>query len=434
MFPRPDWWDEEQMDLPNPKADALGFGRYPALGHDAVFPPGRAERPDVLADWLVGLVTRLSHAESMAAIMEAAVCSARRVLEADGITFVLRDGECCHYADEDAIAPLWKGRRFPLSACISGWVMMNRETVVVPDIYRDARIPHDAYLPTFVRSLAMAPVRRADPIAALGAYWKATYRPSDQEVKTLEAIADTCSMAIASLGLRSELAKEAAARQVATQSSQAKSRFLAQAAHDLRQPLQALELYIELLRVQNVGEPVIARMRRAIACVGGLAGDLIDVSRLEAGVLKPAVGRVSLRELLAGLEPDFAALARSKGLGWQLSCPDLTVRTDAALLTRVLRNLMGNAIKYTSSGSVGIAVDACADGVALSVWDSGKGMDQAELVRAFGEYTRLNGQPTPEEGVGLGLAIVRQLTDALGIGLDARSTPGQGSVFRLWFR
>ncbi len=99
-------------------------------------------------------------------------CAARRaaVCSADGVTFVLRDGDMCHYVEEDAIGPLWKGQRFPLNTCISGWAMLNSKTVVLRDIYADDRIPHDAYRKTFVKSLVMVPVRTMAPVAALGAY------------------------------------------------------------------------------------------------------------------------------------------------------------------------------------------------------------------------------------------------------------------------
>ena len=103
--------------------------------------------------------------------------AARRLADAQGATFVLRDGADCFYADEDAISPLWKGQRFPLEHCISGWAMLNRSTAVVPDIMVDPRIPLDAYRPTFVRSLLVVPVGVVEPVAAIGAYWSERQAP-----------------------------------------------------------------------------------------------------------------------------------------------------------------------------------------------------------------------------------------------------------------
>jgi len=127
--------------------------------------------------------------------------AARRVTGAMGATFVLRDGDSCFYADEDAIAPLWKGQRFPMSSCISGWAMLNVATAIVPDIEADPRIPLAAYRPTFVRSLAMVPVGAPEPVAAIGAYWSVTRTPTQAEVSGLEALAAAAAAAIRRVGL-----------------------------------------------------------------------------------------------------------------------------------------------------------------------------------------------------------------------------------------
>jgi hypothetical protein len=95
----------------------------------------------------------------------------RELIGADGIALVLRDGDLCHYFEEDAIGPLWKGQKFPMGACISGWAMLKRQTVCIADIRMDKRIPYDLYENTFVRSLVMAPAEKNPPVAALGAYW-----------------------------------------------------------------------------------------------------------------------------------------------------------------------------------------------------------------------------------------------------------------------
>ena len=123
---------------------------------------------------------------------------ARRLTGADGVTFVLRAGENCYYADEDAIARLWKGQRFPLHRCVSGWVMQNRQAVLIPDIYADPRVPHEAYRPTFVKSMLMVPVRKADPIAAIGAYWKETAAPTPSHVRLVELLAEAAAIGLAS--------------------------------------------------------------------------------------------------------------------------------------------------------------------------------------------------------------------------------------------
>jgi putative nucleotidyltransferase with HDIG domain len=154
---------------------------------------------------LVAAIQRLSLSRTVADIQAIVRTAARRLTGADGATFVLREGPHCYYADEDAISPLWKGQRFPLQACISGWTMLNKSSTIIEDIYEDARIPHDAYRPTFVKSLAMVPIRQLDPVGAIGNYWARRHRASAEEVELLQALADSTAVAIENVRVYQEL-------------------------------------------------------------------------------------------------------------------------------------------------------------------------------------------------------------------------------------
>jgi GAF domain-containing protein len=143
-------------------------------------------------------VQAICGARELDRLMELTRRSARQLTGADGVTFVLRAGESCYYADEDAISPLWKGQRFPMGACISGWVMRHREPVLIPDIYADPRVPHAAYRPTFVKSMLVVPVRKVDPIAALGAYWSTEHAPTQQHVQVAELLAEAAAIGLSS--------------------------------------------------------------------------------------------------------------------------------------------------------------------------------------------------------------------------------------------
>ncbi len=131
---------------------------------------------------------RLTLAHTQAAIVEEVRKTARAICQSDGITFVLRDGDACHYVEEDAIAPLWKGRTFPLESCISGWAMMNGQTAVIEEVFDDPRIPYDAYLPTFVKSMIMTPLGERN-VAAMGAYWKEKRSFSDLKIMSVKTYA-----------------------------------------------------------------------------------------------------------------------------------------------------------------------------------------------------------------------------------------------------
>ena len=146
-------------------------------------------------EWAIEMLRDAESVEEIHLILKS---SARAGVSAQGVSIVrLDDGGYCHYADEDAMSPLWKGQRFPVDRCISGWAMMHGQTVVVPDIREDDRVPQEAYRPTFVRSLVIVPIRPRSPIGAIGAYWADLHRASAEEVATLTRLAAEADEALA---------------------------------------------------------------------------------------------------------------------------------------------------------------------------------------------------------------------------------------------
>jgi PAS domain-containing protein len=147
------------------------------------------------------LAQRLAVVRSMEDFSHIITEEARRLLSADGVSFVLRDDQNCYYLDENAVSPLWRGLKFPMSACISGWCMLNMRTAVIADIYQDDRIPHEAYRPTFVKSLVMVPIGRPEPLAAMGVYWSNAGVCEPERVAMIEAISAIAASAITSISL-----------------------------------------------------------------------------------------------------------------------------------------------------------------------------------------------------------------------------------------
>ena len=139
---------------------------------------------------------RLEMAKTRSEIIEIVRTTARSVCSADGVTFVLREYSHCHYVEEDAISPLWKGQKFPMTSCISGWAMLNNKTAVIPDIFADPRIPHDVYRKTFVKSLIMAPIGMETPLAAMGAYWREQRKFTEREIAAVETLDGHVSRAV----------------------------------------------------------------------------------------------------------------------------------------------------------------------------------------------------------------------------------------------
>ena len=160
-------------------------------------------------------VGSLETATSLEEVVSVLRGTAREIVGSDGIAVVLREGDTVFYAAEDAIEPLWRGRRFPLTDCISGWSILNGQTVIVPDIAFDPRVPVAAYRTTSMRSLVIVPIGVPEPVAALGAYWCASVIPDDATVCRLEALAHQAAVALE----RGRLLSEAIGARARTQPS-----------------------------------------------------------------------------------------------------------------------------------------------------------------------------------------------------------------------
>lgn len=154
---------------------------------------------------LVQVIQQLTATRDLSTIMAAIRHTARQLVGADGSTFVLKEGEFSYYADEEAISPLWRGQRFPLNACIAGWVMIHRTPAVIPDVFSDPRIPAEIYRATFVKSLVMLPIHAIAPIGAIGVYWATDYSPTPEEVNLLQTLADAAAIAIQNIHLYKDL-------------------------------------------------------------------------------------------------------------------------------------------------------------------------------------------------------------------------------------
>ncbi|MGH2942271.1 MAG: GGDEF domain-containing protein [Solirubrobacteraceae bacterium] len=150
-------------------------------------------------------IDELACACSVDDVQQRVHAAARRLTGADGAALVMRDDGECHYVDEDAIAPPWKGRRFALEDCVTGWSMLHGEPAVVEDVFDDSRVPQEAYRPAFVKSLLVVPVRTGDPLGAIEIYWTEQHRASGEELAVVRAIATSAAVAIECAGLRQEV-------------------------------------------------------------------------------------------------------------------------------------------------------------------------------------------------------------------------------------
>jgi signal transduction histidine kinase len=213
----------------------------------------------------------------------------------------------------------------------------------------------------------------------------------------------------------------------------AKSRFLAAASHDLRQPLHALGLFIAQLRghmKSAEGGRLVDRIDAAVLAMNELFNALLDISRLDAGVLAPNVIEFPLAQLLRRIDSTFADAAREKGLSFQLVSSSAWTRSDPILLERIVLNLVSNAVRYTAAGTIVVGCRRHDDTLAIEVWDSGPGIPEDQQRNIFGEFYRLAAGNT-HGGLGLGLAIVDRLCNLLGHPIRLVSTVGKGSRFSI---
>ena len=215
-----------------------------------------------------------------------------------------------------------------------------------------------------------------------------------------------------------------------------KSRFLAAASHDLRQPLHSLSLHLATLQAKTRGtrhEAALRMMGDSTSALAELFDALLDVSKLDAGTLEPDLDHAPLQPLLERLEVDFLPIAAARALELRIGRSRGWVHTDMLLLERILRNLLTNAVRYTESGSVRIDVEeGGVAGIELQVVDTGPGIAPEDRARVFEEFVQLeNPERDRSQGIGLGLSIVRRISDLLGFSLSLEETPGGGTTVSL---
>jgi signal transduction histidine kinase/CheY-like chemotaxis protein len=263
-----------------------------------------------------------------------------------------------------------------------------------------------------------------------------------------------------SQALEVELTRQAMARRAAEAANLAKTRFLAAASHDLRQPLHALGIFAAALEPRSGdlnSRELVAQMNRSIASLEGLFNEVLDITRLDAGAMQANVRAVPLQPLFSRLAAELMPAAEQKGLALRFVPTARSAWSDPVLLERILRNLVNNAVRYTDAGAILVGVrhllqgrqPGVVPGLVLEVRDSGVGIDADQQLRVFEEFYRVGGNlgmtaaVAPGEvrdrsaeadranGLGLGLSIVARLCELLGHQVTLRSAPGCGSCFRL---
>lgn len=225
------------------------------------------------------------------------------------------------------------------------------------------------------------------------------------------------------------------ARDAAEAANHSKDKYLAAASHDLLQPLNAARLLISTLRERGLPtseQTLVERAHQALEGAEDLLTDLLDISKLDQQAIKPDIEVYRLDEVLLPLVSEFQSVAEAQGLGFDFYIPAYALRSDFRLLTRILRNFLSNACRYTARGRVLLGARRRGENLRIEVWDTGQGIAADQMQSIFLEFNQLGVQRAAERaGVGLGLAIVDRIASMLGYSVQVRSQIGRGSVFSI---
>lgn len=385
---------------------------------------------------LVEAVQELSMARKLEEITSVVRRRGRELTAADGATFVLREGNQCYYADEDAISPLWKGQRFPMNACVSGWVMLNRRPAVIPNIYADDRAPADAYRATFVKSMVMVPIRTVSPIGAIGNYWAHFHEPSEQEIEVLQALANTTAVAMENVEVYANLEQrvQERTRQLEAANKELEA-FSYSVSHDLRAPLRRMISFAELLaescadRLDPKEKQFLEQLQTQSRDMGRLIDDLLRLAQITRASMESMP--VNLSQLSEEIMVQFNSVSGSPSAEIRIE-KNLTVLGDPGLLRIALENLLSNAWKFSSKRPnplIEFGASRDADGTRVFyVRDNGAGFDMRYADKLFAPFQRLHSQ-REYPGTGVGLATAQRILNKHGGRIWAESAAGQGATF-----
>ena len=407
--------------------------QMPFFGTDSSMSKPSAIYPHLNAsiDTLVTAVQKLSLARRLDGIMQIVRNAARQIARADGATFVLRDVDLCYYADEDAISPLWKGRRFPAATCVSGWAMDHKKQVVITDVFKDPRVPIDAYRVTFVKSMTMTPIRRLDPVGGIGTYWSEHYSPTEQELDALQALADATSIAMENVAMM----KAQQERVIELERVNHKlGRLTWLASHDLKEPLRGIQVSTQQIEKHLADgnhqdlQKRIEFIKKSSDLVHRLVDDLIDASRVENHLR--SLRQIDSCELVSEVLTLLHSVMDVSGATVTYSKLPHVI-SDPVLLSRLLQNLISNAIKFrdpTRKPEVVISAEERNNKWVFCVKDNGIVIEKDYFGSIFEYFTRLNSK-YEYPGSGIGLAVSRKIIEDFGNTIWVESTVGQGSSF-----
>jgi len=349
------------------------------------------------------------------------------------------DGELLHYVAStgpEAFTALLRSK-YPMppdASQVAGRVILTRSVVTLEDARADP--DYDQRFPDALgwrRMLGVPMLREGRSLGAIVVGWPESGPVAKATEELMKTFADQAVIAVENVRLFDALQHKSRELELA---NAYKSRFLAAASHDLRQPLHALNLFVAQLHAES--DPVerarlVGRVDAAVGAMNELFSSLLDMTRLDAGMLELTLTDFAVAGLLNRMETTFAEAARAKGLRLRMAPSSAWVRSDFILLERILLNLVSNAVRYTTHGGIVIGCRRRGDRLRFDVWDSGIGVPEEQQENIFREFYQLaDAEAARRGGLGLGLAIVERLGNLLGHPVELQSVPRKGSRFSVW--
>jgi light-regulated signal transduction histidine kinase (bacteriophytochrome) len=313
--------------------------------------------------------------------------------------------------------------------------MLNKRSVVIEDIYADERIPADAYRPTFVKSLAMVPIRTIDPIGAIGNYWATHHTPTEDEVKLLQALADITAVTLENVKVYNELEERVKERTAQLEAiNNDLEAFSYSVSHDLRAPLRAIDGYMHILcenyedKFDEENNMLASKVRRNVKEMGILIDDLLGFFR--TGKKELSKHATPMKAMVNEIWRRFKEHEKNRDIEFTINgLPE--IQADSSLMKQVWINLIANAVKYTKYKSEAhIEVDFLEkeDSIVYFIKDNGVGFDMKYYNKLFGIFNRLH-SADKFDGTGIGLAIVERIISRHGGKVWAEGKPDEGAVF-----
>lgn len=375
------------------------------------------------------IIELLSEAPNIQGITSIFRETVRELTKADGATFVLRKGDQCCYVEEDAISPLWKGQNFPMNQCISGWVMLNRQSVIIEDIYKDSRIPVGFYRSTFIKSMLMVPIRHNNPLGAIGIYWAAPHVTTQDELSLLEALANATCTSMENVSIRNQITSLENHQKKLSEQKEILKTFSHALAHDLKEGVRSINFMAEMGRQEEnaLRESLFYHesIQKISTKMGNLISSILDYIKLE----NPAQARrtsfsisniiETVRQNLTKLISERKALITTKDL--------FDIYADYDQVVMVFQNIIANAIKHNkTSVKIEINMKDNAEEWLFSIRDNGVGIPEERLTLIYNLFTRFT---TDFNSSGIGLSLCQKIIELHKGKLWCESQIGRGCTF-----